>query len=74
MKLNIAFTLQLRYVDEGYADPNAPIILESGTIPDYYPADYYGCPYKPGNPTTPCVAPPTCNVDGNGVFVAPPCI
>lgn len=61
--------VQLRYVDETY-----PVILESGTIPDLFPADYYGCPYSPGNAGKPCDAPPGCNVNGDGVFVAPPCI
>ena len=65
---------QLRYVNEGYPTSAVPLILESGTKPNVYPADYYGCPYPPGNAATPCVAPPTCNVNGDGVFVPPACI
>lgn len=65
--------MQLRYVNVDYPSAATPLILESGTIPDVYPADYYGCPYQP-NAVSPCNAPPTCNVDGNGVFVPPACI
>lgn len=50
--------LQLRYVDTDYVTTAVPLILESGTSPDVYPADYYGCPYPPGNAGEPCVAPP----------------
>ena len=66
--------VQLRYVDVDYPSAAVPLILESGTTPDVFPPDYYGCPYAPGNAVSPCVAPPTCNFDGNGVFVSPPCI
>ncbi len=72
--LSCYYDLQLRYVDVDYPSAAVPLILESGTTPDVYPPDYYGCPYAPGNAVSPCIAPPTCNVDGNGKFVAPPCI
>ena len=70
LELTLPSDMQLRYVDEGFSDPAKPVILESGTKDDVYPAQYYGCPYEP-TASTPCNAPRTCNVNGNGQSIGP---